>query len=1050
MISVVLVLCVLAFLPGHLFTQNNEIRDIKALMEYDEQLAILKKQYKGTLAENVGFALLYHMREDRWKQGGDWESLDFTGKAIQQAMNTSRREDLSILLENDDIMGGEVNYQLLESLPSISEMELRDALFVHKIRLLTILGNYLDAQQLVDMELKHHFSTFGTDDALQNYLLHEEQLIQNTSAFASSKHKPEGNTDQFVEMHAKLKYLIEHRGLLYFVGGQSWLSSGDASSAIKWFENAIQSNPCLHQAYYQLAQAVAAGPHNNPRQLTSQKQGDRELFMKNLMKSLQSTLNNIYLNPETSQASLLRTSSQQFRQKRKLTSAWFWNPLVSLFSSTSAANDVEGSDIQCVFGDELQYFHILLQYSQVSSNYPDDADADLGEENEDLVGEMGYLLQQRAKITLKADHPAAYAQQAPSSPTNGLHSHSQEIDASTQSHVSRDYVQVVQAALYWSLFTIADALPNMEHLAFFYLQQARSLERFRVHHPLYSLYSEQDSQRQVAHILRTFTADYYPRPVYPDSLRMSPANIKDIDALLKNGPRRHHHYNNLSQPSVVFAHEMENSNIRGSSKSKTDDEDDDDERFYGSSIRRPVFIVGFFRSGSTLLETLLSKSHANIWGLGEHSAFATQMHRMQEDMLSLAERFEKQKRQYQLSASNGAKLQAVQEEMFRQMLRKHARIIDELMVQRCKQYVLGRQNNSLNADDDSGPAPPQCTRVIDKMLLNYRNIGLIHLIFPQAIILHTMRDPMDTLWSCMTHRFGDEAAYTLDYRLLVQEYILYLKTMHHFRNTLPARPPIWGRVINEKDEIVLCPSNEKKKASAGSEMDRNWYNVALCQHDANTRNEVSPDVFAILCQQQRHTRSGRHDTKLSLSPLIDVRYDAVVTRSTPLLYELEHLLELPSSAEFSAETNRADNETMTRSASQEAGTEASREKGPIRTASFLQVRRPVTSRAQGKWLRYAKYLKYNALALWREALASFSWDDSTDQSKDHSNTTNKKTKKSRKQKQIWRQLVPFANESTFANIGDDVAMNWMGDIDYDYLGHLHLLTDQIDLLLATL
>ena len=43
--------------------------------------------------------------------------------------------------------------------------------------------------------------------------------------------------------------------------------------------------------------------------------------------------------------------------------------------------------------------------------------------------------------------------------------------------------------------------------------------------------------------------------------------------------------------------------------------------------------------------------------------------------------------------------------------------------------------------------------------MNYRNIGLIHLLFPYATILHLVRDPMDTLYSCYSskHSFAQNS-----------------------------------------------------------------------------------------------------------------------------------------------------------------------------------------------------------------------------------------------------------------------------------------------------
>jgi len=65
--------------------------------------------------------------------------------------------------------------------------------------------------------------------------------------------------------------------------------------------------------------------------------------------------------------------------------------------------------------------------------------------------------------------------------------------------------------------------------------------------------------------------------------------------------------------------------------------------------------------------------------------------------------------------------------------------------------------------------PPK--KVIDKMLFNYRNIGLIHLLYPNAVILHTVRDPLDNLLSCFRNKFDDFGLeWSLDESHLVIQY----------------------------------------------------------------------------------------------------------------------------------------------------------------------------------------------------------------------------------------------------------------------------------------
>lgn len=90
------------------------------------------------------------------------------------------------------------------------------------------------------------------------------------------------------------------------------------------------------------------------------------------------------------------------------------------------------------------------------------------------------------------------------------------------------------------------------------------------------------------------------------------------------------------------------------------------------------------------------------------------------------------------------------------------------------------------------PNEPPVKRLVDKMLFNYRNLGFIHLLFPKATVLHTVRDPMDTLLSCYTHKFDDKGLeWAFDAEALVEQYSQYLAIMAHFRRVLPP-----GRIVD--------------------------------------------------------------------------------------------------------------------------------------------------------------------------------------------------------------------------------------------------------------
>jgi hypothetical protein len=93
---------------------------------------------------------------------------------------------------------------------------------------------------------------------------------------------------------------------------------------------------------------------------------------------------------------------------------------------------------------------------------------------------------------------------------------------------------------------------------------------------------------------------------------------------------------------------------------------------------------------------------------------------------------------------------------------------------------------------------PGAARVVDKNVGNYRRLGLIHLILPNASIVHIRRDPMDTCFSCFENDFGDHQAFSYDLGELGRRYILYREMMTHWRNVLPK-----GRMLEIDYEAIV-------------------------------------------------------------------------------------------------------------------------------------------------------------------------------------------------------------------------------------------------------
>ncbi len=77
-------------------------------------------------------------------------------------------------------------------------------------------------------------------------------------------------------------------------------------------------------------------------------------------------------------------------------------------------------------------------------------------------------------------------------------------------------------------------------------------------------------------------------------------------------------------------------------------------------------------------------------------------------------------------------------------------------------------------------------RIVDKMPGNFLRIGLIRLILPNARIIHTVRDPVDTCVSCFSRLFMSGHPFSYDLAELGRYYRWYHELMEHWRTVLPA------------------------------------------------------------------------------------------------------------------------------------------------------------------------------------------------------------------------------------------------------------------------
>jgi tetratricopeptide (TPR) repeat protein len=181
-------------------------------------------------------------------------------------------------------------------------------------------------------------------------------------------------------------------------------------------------------------------------------------------------------------------------------------------------------------------------------------------------------------------------------------------------------------------------------------------------------------------------------------------------------------------------------------------------RGYGAQNPDPIFIVGLPRSGSTLLEQILA-SHSRVEGTQE---------------LADIEHIVRHLRGIDPDPNNPR-----YPHILAQMEPKDFLALGEQYLTATRIYRTDKPF------------------LIDKMPNNFRHLGLIHLILPNARIIDARREPMACCFSNLKQLFagGQEFTYSIDD--IARYYRTYLELMRHWDRVLP------GRVLRIQHEDVV-------------------------------------------------------------------------------------------------------------------------------------------------------------------------------------------------------------------------------------------------------
>lgn len=188
----------------------------------------------------------------------------------------------------------------------------------------------------------------------------------------------------------------------------------------------------------------------------------------------------------------------------------------------------------------------------------------------------------------------------------------------------------------------------------------------------------------------------------------------------------------------------------------------------GHRSREPIFILGLPRTGSTLIERILS-SHPDVYAAGELMHF---------DIALMTE------------------------------VRKLGPLKDRReIVQRC--FEIDPEAVGRNYIERTRPYTGHTKHFIDKRPLNFLSLGAISMALPDATVIHVTRSPMDTCYAIYKFLFNEAYPWSYDLEDIAHYYVAYRKLMAHWRSVLP---PGYLNDIGYEDVVADLPAAAERLA----------------------------------------------------------------------------------------------------------------------------------------------------------------------------------------------------------------------------------------------
>ncbi len=250
---------------------------------------------------------------------------------------------------------------------------------------------------------------------------------------------------------------------------------------------------------------------------------------------------------------------------------------------------------------------------------------------------------------------------------------------------------------------------------------------------------------------------------------------------------------------------------------------------WGSDAPDPIFIVGLPRAGSTLLEQILA-SHSQVEGTSELP-----------DIIAISRRLGNKSRKNPSSD------------------------YPEILTTLTAEVARSLGDGYIASTQVQRHGPPF---FIDKMPNNFKHIGLIHLILPNAKIIDARRHPMAAGFSCFKQLFAQGQAYTYKLDDVAHYYRDYVTLMDHWDTVLPGRV---HRV--QYEDMVADSETEIRKVLdyCGLEFEEQCLRFYETERAIRTPSseQVRQPVFKQGLDQWRNYESHLGPLKTALGPLLE-------------------------------------------------------------------------------------------------------------------------------------------------------------------------------------